>query len=298
MHAAKRSQERAERGTCSFTTIAVDLAHTIAIVITRPLVLSVIDGRVLRLDPMVAAILVGVDDCSRRWTGFGQNAVAGRLVTMSDDPAALFARLTTDDMNDWRSVVVIGPMSRLLIRAATGRVIRVVMRLAFFPPRSDRSHLLRTSGRPSGRVGHSRSGWIEVGDDGYARFAARDAIHARGGRSARPWRCPEAAALTRLDAYDSLRRRCRLRAYSSHRSRDSGRHHSDPSGETGDDWCSHNAGRQSHQGANVAPARGGTSYHQTGRQSENRSWRTPSVHGFRGKYTTLARLLDMSLYFK
>ncbi len=71
MHAAKRSQERAERCTCSFTTVAMDFAYTIAIVITRPLIRSVIDGRMLRLDPVVAAVLVGVDDRPLGWDGFG-----------------------------------------------------------------------------------------------------------------------------------------------------------------------------------------------------------------------------------
>jgi hypothetical protein len=97
MHAAKRSQERAERRAHSFTTIAVDFAYAIAIIIPRPLVPRVIDGRVLLHDPVVTAIVVGVNDRPVRRDGFGQNAVAGGLVTMSDYPAALFARLTTDE---------------------------------------------------------------------------------------------------------------------------------------------------------------------------------------------------------
>jgi hypothetical protein len=43
MHAAKRAQERAQCGTRPFAAIAVDLAHTVAIVITCPFVLSMID---------------------------------------------------------------------------------------------------------------------------------------------------------------------------------------------------------------------------------------------------------------
>jgi hypothetical protein len=47
MHAAQRSQKRAERRACPFTTVTVNLAHAIAIVSTCPRVLSVIDGCML-----------------------------------------------------------------------------------------------------------------------------------------------------------------------------------------------------------------------------------------------------------
>ena len=135
MHAAKRSQERAKRCTRSFTTIAVDFAHAIAIIIPRPLVLTVIDGRVVLHDPMVTAIVVGVNDRPIRRNCFSENTVTSGCIAVRDYPTALFARVATDDMNDRRSVVVIGAMARLLIRAAAGRVIRVAVRVAFFPPR-------------------------------------------------------------------------------------------------------------------------------------------------------------------
>jgi hypothetical protein len=124
---------RSEPSSRSFTTIAVHFAYAIAIVITRPFVLSVIDRRVVLRDPVVTAILIGVDNRPLRWNGFGQNAVAGSLVAMPDYPTTLFARLATDDMNDRRPIVVIGAMSRLFIRAATGWIVRVAMRRTFFP---------------------------------------------------------------------------------------------------------------------------------------------------------------------
>ncbi len=104
MHAAKRSQKRAERRACPFTTVAVNLAHAIAIVITCPLVLSVIDGCMLRLDPVVAPVLVRRDDRPIRRNRFGQDAMTGRLVALSDQWATFFARLTADDMDDRRTV--------------------------------------------------------------------------------------------------------------------------------------------------------------------------------------------------
>ena len=93
MYAAKWSQERSEPCSRPFTPIAMHFAYAIAIVITRPFVLSVVDRRVVLLDSVVAAILVGVDNRPRRWNGFGQNAVAGRFVAMPDDPTAFFASL-------------------------------------------------------------------------------------------------------------------------------------------------------------------------------------------------------------
>jgi hypothetical protein len=135
MHAAKRAQERAERRPRSFTTVAMDFAYAITIVIACPFMLSVIDCRVVRLDSMVTAVLVGIDDRPLRWNRFGENAVTGGFVTVRNHPAALFARVAADDMNDRRTVVVIGTMPRLLIRAAAGWIVRVAMGCTFFPPR-------------------------------------------------------------------------------------------------------------------------------------------------------------------
>ena len=135
MHAAEWPQEGAQRGTCPFTGVAMNLAHTIAIVIARPFVLTVIDGRMRQLQAMVTAILVRIDDRRVCWHGFGQNALTGGLVTVTNHPAALFATLAADDMNDRRPVVVVGAMARLFIGAAAGRIGWVAMRRTFFPRR-------------------------------------------------------------------------------------------------------------------------------------------------------------------
>lgn len=155
MDAAKRSQECAQRCACSFTTIAVNFAHAITIVIASPLVLSVIDGRVFLLDPVVTAVLVRVDDRRFNGNGFRQNAVTGGFVAVCNHPASLFARLTIDDMQNWRAIIVIGAVSRLLIRATTRWITRLRMGRTFFPPRSDRSHRPRTFALPSYQLEHS-----------------------------------------------------------------------------------------------------------------------------------------------
>jgi len=154
VHAAKRAQERAQCGTRPFAAIAMDLAHTVAIVITCPFVLSVIDRGVRKLQSMITAVLVRIDDRPIARDGFGKNALAGRLVAMPDHPAALLTRLAADDMNDRQAVIVIGSMPRLLIRTAAGWISGVAMGSTFFPPRSDRAHQPRTSCPPSFRLGN------------------------------------------------------------------------------------------------------------------------------------------------
>jgi hypothetical protein len=121
IHAAKPAQQRAERRPRSFTTVAMDFAYAITIDQACPFMLSVIDRRVLWLDSMLTAVLVQVDDRPLRCNRFGENAVTGGFVAVHNHPAALFARLPADDMNDRRAVVVIATMPRLLHPEGTRR---------------------------------------------------------------------------------------------------------------------------------------------------------------------------------
>jgi hypothetical protein len=125
MHASGRPQEGAQSSASSFTRVAVDFPHTVTIVIARPLVLAMIDRGVRHIQSVVTAVLIRIDHSGVLWDGFGQNAMTGRLVTVPDHPAAFLARLAADDMNDWWSVVVIGAMPGLLIRAAAGWIVGV-----------------------------------------------------------------------------------------------------------------------------------------------------------------------------
>src|SRR5262245_36034760 len=102
MHAAEWPHQGAQRGTCPFTGVAMNLSHTIALVIARPFVLTVIDCRMRQLQAMVTAILVRIDDRRVCWHGFGQNALTGGLITVTNQRAALFASLAADDLNDRR----------------------------------------------------------------------------------------------------------------------------------------------------------------------------------------------------
>src|SRR3712207_1950198 len=110
MDATERPQEAAEGGPSALTRVAMHFAFAIAIVIARPFVLAVVDGRVHRLGAMITAVLIGIDYRALRRDCFGDDALTGGLICMPNYPAALFARLATDDMDDRWPIVVVRAM--------------------------------------------------------------------------------------------------------------------------------------------------------------------------------------------
>jgi len=132
MDATERPEERAQSSTSSFTRVAVDFPHAVAIGIARPLLLSVIDRRVLLGDPMITPILVRIHNRLIGRDGFRKNALTGGLITVCDHPTPFFARLPADDVNDWRPIVVVGTLSWPFIRPAARRIIGIEMRRTFF----------------------------------------------------------------------------------------------------------------------------------------------------------------------
>src|SRR5262245_37449092 len=108
-------------------------SHTIAIVIPRPLVLSVIDGRMRQLQPLVTAILVRIDHRGITRDGLAENALAGTFVTVTDHPAPLLPTVSADDMNDRRPVIVVRTVTPVFVRAAARGIVHVAMRRTFFP---------------------------------------------------------------------------------------------------------------------------------------------------------------------
>jgi hypothetical protein len=92
-----------------------------------------IDGGMREIQPMVAALLVRIDDRGLRRHGFTQNTRAGGLITVTDHQTAVFPGLATDDMNDRRAVILIGTVPRLLIGAPPREIVGVGMGRTFFP---------------------------------------------------------------------------------------------------------------------------------------------------------------------
>ena len=135
MHAAERSHSRAQSRPGAFARIAMDLAHAISIVVSRPLVVAMSDRGVWQIQSVVTAVLIRIDHRRVVWNGFGQNALTGGLVAVPDHPAAFFARLAADDVDDRWPVVVYCSVSRSLVRPSARRVVRVRMRRTFFSRR-------------------------------------------------------------------------------------------------------------------------------------------------------------------
>jgi hypothetical protein len=154
VNTAEHAQEGSQCGASTFATVAMHLADAVSIVISRPFVLAVIDGRMSRSHPVVAPILIRVDDRPDRWNRLGDDAFAGGTIRMSDDPTAFFARLSADDMDERRPIVVHRPVTWSLVRPTARWVIGVAMRGTFFPPRSDTARRPRTSRPASFRLTH------------------------------------------------------------------------------------------------------------------------------------------------
>jgi hypothetical protein len=159
MDATERPQERAQPSANSFTRVAVDFPHAVAIVIARSLWLRVIDCRVLLADHVVTPILIRIHDGLVGRNGFPKDALTGELIAVGDHPTAFFAGLLTDNVNDRRRVVVIAAMSWSFVRATARRIIWLGMWPPFSP--SALIQLVDLEGLPIHQV--SWSSVIQIG---------------------------------------------------------------------------------------------------------------------------------------
>src|SRR6266508_1348050 len=152
----------------------MDLAHAISIVVARPLVLAVIDRGVWQVHSVVTAVLIRIHHRRVVWDRLSENALTRDLVAVPDNPAAFFARLAADDMNDRRSIIVVRAVPPLFVRAPTRRIVHVAMWRTFFPQRSGRAHPPRTFDHSSYRLARCRSHWFGSVAAAYGRSGARD----------------------------------------------------------------------------------------------------------------------------
>lgn len=149
MDTPEGAQEGAQPRACPFTGVTVDFADAIAIVVACPLVLPMIDRGMGQSEAMVTAVFIGVDHRRGTRDRFTENALAGCRIAMADHPAAFFARVATNDVNNWRTIIGVGAVARLFVRPTAWWVVWIAMGRAFFSPRSGRSHQPQTSARPS-----------------------------------------------------------------------------------------------------------------------------------------------------
>ena len=193
----ERSQERAQPRAGSFAAIAMHFADAVSIIVARPLAVavhrtSVMHSRVPGLefvgDRQIAAPLVRVED--RR--AFGHAALDHRQTRLGirmmahEEPDRV--ALTPDEREDRWPVGFISAVPSSFVGAASGRVLRVGVRRAFFPPRSGTTH------QPQ-RLAHQADLLAARGADSTAPLCAWHAgghaqyqVHVRAVRWTRLWR--------------------------------------------------------------------------------------------------------------
>jgi hypothetical protein len=255
VHTLEGPQIRPEGGSCPLAGVAMDLADAIPIGIPRPLVYAVADGGVRRMAPTIALPLVGIESCAAGRHVVGNEGVAGPRVRVVTHPKAALARVPRDDADDGGPIVGVGSVPFALVGPPPGRVRRIRMGRAFFPPRSGTVRRPQTSCQSSPRLVRCCSG-------SSARAGATCAVacgtHPTRGLSARWVRlspCRVAGGPAWLGVGGSFQIRCWSRVYSSRHTRGNGRQGSGPAaGRVGArDYDSE--GMQTHPDAGDAPAR-------------------------------------------
>ncbi len=153
VNSAKLPQECPQPRAGSFTAIAMHLAHSIAIIISRPLattlrIRGVPDSGVPRLEfvghRQIPLPLIRVEDRRALWDGAFDYREAGRGIGMMAHEVPHHTALASDNREDWRTIRLIGAVSFPLVGPSSGRIAGVFVRRAFFPPRSGTTHPPRT----------------------------------------------------------------------------------------------------------------------------------------------------------
>jgi hypothetical protein len=129
----------------------VDLAVAIPILIARPLVHAMTDGRMRRMAATIAGPLIGIQP-RMAWDIGDDQVVTGPRVRVITHPEAVLTRLPRDHTQNRWTIVGIGPMPLALVRASSWRVMGVAMSGAVFPPGSGRVRPPQTWCRSSARL--------------------------------------------------------------------------------------------------------------------------------------------------
>jgi len=159
VNAAKRAQKVAGRRPQSFDGVDMDLAHSIAIVIPRPLFLAVTNRAVGALDSIVALPFIGVT--GGFLLGVSMDVLLQRLPSgLVAHAQATLPTLPAHRPDDWRPIIGIRAVPTLLVGAAPRRIKRITVFFPFFPRRSETSHRFQClyQAMPSGLKSHTR--WL------------------------------------------------------------------------------------------------------------------------------------------
>jgi hypothetical protein len=172
MNPAKRTQKVSQRLPQAFNRVDVNFTDAIAIIISRPLFLTMTDHSMTTLQPVIALPLIAV-------TG---RAIGGELFNVPMQrlfggaffySQATLAAASSDCPDHWRAVILVCAMTPSLIGSTPRRIRFVAVLFSFFPQRSETSRLFQSGGlsRASLRASHSRS--LAVACASYERSGER-----------------------------------------------------------------------------------------------------------------------------
>src|SRR6266508_2901442 len=142
--ASEAAQKGPQARACSFTTVAMDLAYAIAVIITCPFLHTVANARVPGMHIRIVRCFIGIQDrtCWRHISF--HNRTRGWFVGMLEHPIAHLVASSADQTQDWWPVALIAALAFTFIGAPARWVGHVAMGRTFFPPRSDTAHPPRT----------------------------------------------------------------------------------------------------------------------------------------------------------
>ena len=116
----------------SLNRVRVHLPDPIAVVIARPLALTMADRLAMAFNPVVALPLIGVDKGS--WLSRGMNMPAQTgSVGAFEHPKTHRSALAPERADNRRTVVVVGAVAPALVGPSAGRIVWIIMALAFSP---------------------------------------------------------------------------------------------------------------------------------------------------------------------
>jgi hypothetical protein len=133
MNTKKHPLKRAQSCTSAFVGVTVDLTLAITIIIARPLVHAVADGRMGRTIATIALPLIGIQPRAARWDIGGDQVMTGARIRVIAYPEAVITRVPRYHTHNRWTIVGIGPMRLALFRASAGRVIGARCGVLFSP---------------------------------------------------------------------------------------------------------------------------------------------------------------------
>jgi hypothetical protein len=158
---------------CSFTSVAMDSAMTIPMVIARPCAHPVGHRGMVRMATSIALPCIGLEECATRGHVISHQVLAGSPVCMITAPPALLSRVPRDHTANRWPIVRRGAVPLPLIGAPPGRIRRVRVRGACCP---SRARACLQSMRAS-RAKWAHSAESDSGPEPLLQLAARSRFH-------------------------------------------------------------------------------------------------------------------------